>query len=183
MQHPFMETMTEALAGHGIATLRYQFPYMQAGRKRPDTQSLLLATVRAAVAEARKQADSLPLIAGGKSMGGRMTSLATSTTPLEGVVGLAFLGFPLHQAGKPSNERAEHLKSVDVPMLFVQGTRDKLADLEWLDPVVRELPGASLHIVDQGDHSLTLPKRAQRPPDVVLDEVAKVIAGWVEGLR
>ena len=182
MHHPFMQTMADALAEHGIATLRYQFTYMEAGRKRPDPQSLLLATVRAAVATARKEARALPLIAGGKSMGGRMTSLAASNEALPNVCGLAFLGFPLHQAGKPSDDRAEHLAAVELPMLFVQGTRDKLADLEWLEPVVDELEGASLHIVDQGDHSLALPKRAGRPPDIVLDEVATVIAGWVDGV-
>lgn len=177
MTHAFMEAMAQALAERGVATLRYQFPYMQAGRRRPDRPAVLTATVRSAVALAARRAGSLPVWAGGKSMGGRMTSLAFAEQPLPGVRGLVFLGFPLHPAGKPSTDRAAHLQQVDVPMLFVQGTRDKLADLELLEPVVSGSKNARLHVIDDADHSLKVPKRSGRTDDEVRSEVADLIAG------
>src|SRR6266545_1009861 len=144
MRHDFLEEMSARLAGRGVATLRYQFPYTEAGRKRPDRPAELERTVRAAAAEAARRAPDLPLIAGGKSMGGRMTSQAQAAGPLPGVRGLVFLGFPLHPAGQPSTARAEHLARVAVPMLFLQGTRDDLADLELLVPILRPLGTATL---------------------------------------
>src|SRR5580693_2132717 len=139
MTHPFMETFAAGLGERGIATLRYQFPYMEKGSRRPDPPAIAQAAVRAAVAEAGLSCPGLPLIAGGKSFGGRMTSQAQAVAPLAGVRGLAFLGFPLHPAGKPSSERAKHLAEVHVPMLFVQGTRDNLAEMSLLVPVVASL--------------------------------------------
>ena len=130
MRHRFMQDMSARLAAAGLATLRYQFPYMEAGSRRPDARPILLATVRAAVDAARAAVPELPLLAGGKSMGGRMTSLAAAAAPLPGVRGLVFFGFPLHPAGRPSTERAEHLERVQLPMLFLQGERDRLAELE-----------------------------------------------------
>ena len=179
MNHRFMEAMATALAQEKIATLRYQFPYTQMGRGRPDPRPILLSTVRAAAALGKKRAGKLPLLAGGKSMGGRMTSLAQSQEPLPGVAGLVFLGFPLHAPGKEGSERAEHLEAVRVPMLFVQGTRDKLAKLELLRPVVAGLgQRARLHIIEQGDHSLNIPKRSPRTPDDVLAEVATEVSAF-----
>src|SRR3954470_12756736 len=139
MTHPFMATVASGLGERGIATLRYQFPYMQKGSRRPDPPAIAQAAVRAAVAEAGKRCAGLPLIAGGKSFGGRMTSQAQAAAPLDGVHGLAFLGFPLHPAGKPSSDRAKHLADVKFPMLFVQGTRDNLAELKLLEGVVKSL--------------------------------------------
>src|SRR6202521_5380733 len=139
MTHPFMEAIAAGLCERGVATLRYQFPYMEKGSKRPDSPAIAQAAVRAAVAEAGRRCAGLRLIAGGKSFGGRMTSLAQAETPLVGVDGLAFLGFPLHPAGKPSSDRAEHLAEVKVPMFFVQGTRDSLAELALIEPVVKSL--------------------------------------------
>src|ERR1700726_3825264 len=154
MAHEFMERVAAGLCDRAIATLRYQFPYMEKGSKRPDAPPLAHATVRAAVAEAARCCPGLALFAGGKSFGGRMTSQAQAAAPLEGVRGLAFLGFPLHPAGKPSDTRAKHLGDVHVPMLFIQSTRDKLAELPLLEPVVRRLgPLASLHRVTEADHS------------------------------
>lgn len=182
MRHPFMAGMAAALAERGIATLRYQFPYMEAGSRRPDTPRVAHATVRAAIAEARRQAPKLPLIAGGKSFGGRMTSQAEAITPL-GVRGLVFLGFPLHPPAKPGSERAEHLTDVHVPMLFLQGTRDEFATLDLLQPLVRELGrGATLHLVEEGDHSFKVPARLGRKPAEILAELAETIAGWCAGL-
>ena len=179
MRHPFMETIARKLAEHGVATLRYQFPYIEAGRRAPNPQPVLLKTVRSAVAQGKKLARGIPLLAGGKSMGGRMTSLAASKEALEGVVGLVFLGFPLHAPGKTGSERADHLFETPLPLLFIQGTRDKLADLSRLRPVHKKLGKRStLHIVDDGDHSLNVPKRSGRNQDEVLDDVAGVIAEW-----
>jgi predicted alpha/beta-hydrolase family hydrolase len=179
MRHRFMEAASARLAEHGIASLRYQFPYMEAGSRRPDSRSTLLATVRAAVRAAADAAPDLPLLAGGKSMGGRMTSLAAAEAPLPGVRGLAFFGFPLHPAGHPSTERADHLEKVQLPMLFLQGERDKLADLDLLRPICAGLGDrARLHVVPDGDHSFHVPKRSGRTDDEVLAELARTVAAW-----
>src|SRR6266852_1611104 len=149
MTHPFMEAVASGLGERGIATLRYQFPYMEKGSKRPDPPAIAQTAVRAAVAEAGRRCAGLPLIAGGKSFGGRMTSQAQAVAPLAGVDGLAFFGFPLHPAGKPSSDRAKHLADVHVPMLFLQGTRDSLAELKLLEPLVKNLGrSATLHRVE-----------------------------------
>jgi len=183
MRHPFLQALAAHLADAGIATFRYQFPYTEKNRKRPDPQPLLLATVRAAVEEAAGEARGLPLLAGGKSMGGRMTSLAAAEGGLAGVAGLVFFGFPLHPAGRPSTERAEHLKQVELPMLFLQGTRDRLADLARLRPLCRRLaPRATLHVVEGGDHSFAVPRRAGRSPDDVHRELARAVADWAVAL-
>jgi predicted alpha/beta-hydrolase family hydrolase len=160
MTNSFMEAVAVGLSARGIATLRYQFPYMERGGKRPDSPQLAQATVRAAVAKALKLAPRQPLIAGGKSFGGRMTSQAQAEAPLQGVRGLVFLGFPLHPAGKPSDQRGQHLFSVDVPMLFLQGSRDQLADLSLLKPLVNRLgQGAVLKVFPDADHSFHVPAR------------------------
>ena len=179
MQHRFMEATSALLAGHGIATLRYQFPYMEAGSRRPDSRATLLATVRAAVHAASAAAPDLPLLAGGKSMGGRMTSQAAAEAPLAGVRGLVFFGFPLHPAGRPSTERADHLRNVRLPMLFLQGDRDKLAEPDLLRPVCAGLgERATLHLVPEADHSFHVPKRSGRSDDEVLAELAATVAQW-----
>jgi uncharacterized protein len=179
MQHRFMEAASARLAGHGIASLRYQFPYMEAGSRRPDSRGTLVATVRAAVRAATEAAPDLPLLAGGKSMGGRMTSLAAAEAPLPGVRGLVFFGFPLHPAGRPSTERAEHLEKVRLPMLFLQGERDRLADVDLLRPVCAGLgERATLHVVPDADHSFHVPKRSGRSDDEVLAELARIVAQW-----
>lgn len=179
MDHPFMEGAATALAERAIATLRYQFPYVEAGRRRPDPKPTLLATVRAAVDAARERAGGLPLLAGGKSMGGRMTSIAAADEPLPDVCGLVFLGFPLHAAGRPGDERAAHLARVTVPMLFLQGTRDRLADPGRLRPVCDGLGArVTLHLVEGGDHSFHVPKRSGRSDAEVVDELARVVADW-----
>jgi uncharacterized protein len=185
MQHPFMERLAHELGGCGVATLRYQFPYMQQRRSRPDVSAVLTTTVRAAVAAASAEAPDLPLLAGGKSFGGRMTSRAFAEMPpavppgLTAVRGLVFFGFPLHPAGHPSIQRAEHLAKVDLPMLFVQGTRDALADLSLLHPVCAELgPRARLHVVEGADHSFHVLKRSGRRDAEVLREVAVTVASW-----
>jgi predicted alpha/beta-hydrolase family hydrolase len=184
MHHAFMQAAAEALSDRGIATLRYQFPYSEAGRRAPDHRKSLLATVRAAVAAAGKQARGLPLLAGGKSMGGRMTSLAAAEGDLDAVRGIAFFGFPLHAGGKPSNERGAPLRRVAQPLLFLQGSRDRLADLALLEPLVRGLPAPTrLHVVQDADHSFHVPKRSGRTDAEVIDELARVTATWVEGLK
>jgi predicted alpha/beta-hydrolase family hydrolase len=160
MTNSFMEAVAVGLSARGIATLRYQFPYMERGGKRPDSPQLAQATVRAAVAKALQLPPRLSLIAGGKSFGGRMTSQAQAEAPLQGVRGLVFLGFPLHPAGKPSDQRGQHLFSVDVPMLFLQGSRDQLADLSLLKPLVNRLgQGAVLKVFPDADHSFHVPAR------------------------
>jgi len=162
-----------------VATLRYQFPYMEAGRKAPDRAPVLQATVRAAVEEARGLAPDLPVIAGGKSMGGRMTSLAAALEPLAGVRGLAFLGFPLHPAGRPASERGAHLSAVGLPMLFLQGTRDTLADLSLLRPLLSGVrPRPRLHVVEGADHGFHVLKRSGRTDAQVLEEVCDGFAEW-----
>jgi predicted alpha/beta-hydrolase family hydrolase len=180
MAHPFMAAVAAGLFARGIATLRYQFPYMEAGRKRPDPPALAHATVRAAVAAAARELPRLPLVAGGKSFGGRMTSQAQAATRLSGVRGLAFLGFPLHPAGRPSRERAQHLAAIDVPMLFLQGTRDELATLDELEPVVETLgAGATLRLFADADHSFHVPRRSGRTDAQVLDDVLDTLGAWV----
>jgi uncharacterized protein len=184
MTHPFMEKVAAGLGERGLATLRYQFPYMEKGSKRPDPPSVVHAAVRAAVAEAARCCGGLPLIAGGKSFGGRMTSQAQAIAPLAGVHGLAFFGFPLHPAGKPSNDRAKHLADVHVPMLFLQGTRDTLAELTLLEPVVKGLgskglgPSATLHPVRDADHSFHVLKRSGRNDGEVMNEILDAFAAW-----
>jgi predicted alpha/beta-hydrolase family hydrolase len=184
MEHSFMEACADGLRTHGVATLRYLFPYLEAGRKAPDRPSKLVATVRAAISEARRLEPKLPLFAGGKSMGGRMTSTAASEESLDGVRGLVFFGFPLHAAGKDSNARGAHLAEVGIPMLFLQGTRDKLANLALLTPLVEALhPTASLHVVDGADHGFHVLKRSGRTDEAVVDELCRECADWMSTLR
>ena len=181
MAHPFMGAIANGLAERGIATLRYQFPYMEHGSKRPDTPKLAQATVRAAVAEASRRVPGLALFAGGKSFGGRMTSQAQAASPLSGVAGLVFLGFPLHPAGRPSDERAAHLFAVQIPMLFIQGTRDALADLQLLQALVGELGSrATLKLFADADHSFHVPARTGRKDSEIMAELLDVLAGWIE---
>jgi len=167
------------LSQRDIATLRYQFPFIEQGAKRPDAPKLAHATVRAAVAEARRVLPALPLVAGGKSFGGRMTSQAQAASALPGIRGLAFLGFPLHPAGRPSDERAEHLFDIEVPMLFLQGTRDKLADLSLLERLTRRLGArASLQLFQNADHSFRLPARSRGKDAEVRREMMDALASW-----
>ena len=183
MAHGFMEAVATGLAARGIATLRYQFPYMERGSRRPDPAPILEATVRSAVDAAAGIAGDLPLFAGGKSMGGRMTSRAASEEPLAEVRGLVFYGFPLHAAGKPGIERAEHLERVTVPMRFLQGSRDRLAQLDLLAPLVERLGArAALHVIDGADHSFHVPARSGRGDAEVLDELAEETARWAAAL-
>ena len=183
MTHSSMEMVAAGLAERGIATLRYQFPYMEKGSKRPDPPVVAHAAVRAAVAEAGRCCPGLALIAGGKSFGGRMTSQAQALSPLSGVRALAFLGFPLHPAGKPSSDRAKHLADVDIPMLFLQGTRDALAELRLLEPVVKSLGSrARLHLVEGADHSFHVLKSSGRNDREVMDKVLDAFAAWVDGI-
>ncbi|UWU77505.1 dienelactone hydrolase family protein [Bradyrhizobium huanghuaihaiense] len=183
MRHSFMEKTAEGLAERGIATFRFNFLYMEKKHGRPDQPAVAHAAIRAAVAEAARLCPGLKLVAGGKSFGGRMTSQAQSKAPLPGVKGLAFLGFPLHAAKKPSSERAEHLSGIAIPMLFLQGTRDELADLSYLKPVVEKLgPKATLHQVEGGDHSFAVLKKSGRSNDEALTEVLDVLEAWIDGL-
>jgi predicted alpha/beta-hydrolase family hydrolase len=183
MAHSSMETIAAGLGERGIATLRYQFPYMEKGSKRPDAPAVAHAAVHAAVAEAGRGCASLPLIAGGKSFGGRMTSQAQALTPLVGVRALAFLGFPLHPAGKPSSDRAKHLAEIKIPMLFMQGTRDALAERSLLEPVVKSLgTRATLHWSDGADHSFHVLKSSGRNDRDVMGEVLDAFAAWVDGV-
>jgi len=183
MNHASLSTVADGLAELGIATLRYQFPYMERGSKRPDPPPLCHATVRAAVSMAANLAPDLPLIAGGRSFGGRMTSQAQALTPLPGVRGLAFLAFPLHPAGKPSVERATHLADVRIPMLFLQGTRDELATLELLKPVVTGLGArATLKLLADADHSFHVPARSGRKDADVRDEALRSLLAWTQTL-
>jgi predicted alpha/beta-hydrolase family hydrolase len=179
MFHPFMDGAARGLAERGIATLRYQFPYMERGAKRPDLPPPH-ATVRAAVTQAARLAPALPLLAGGKSFGGRMTSQAQAASPLPGVRGLAFLGFPLHPAGRPSDARAKHLLEVEVPMLFLQGSRDNLADLELLQRLIARLgERASLRLMQDANHSFHVPARAGRRDADVQREMLDTLAAWI----
>ena len=184
MRHPFLEAMAARLAASGVATFRYQFPYMERKQRRTDQPAVAAAAVRAAVERAAAELPGLPLVAGGKSFGGRMTSTAAAEAPLPGVRGLAFLGFPLHLPGKPATSRAEHLARVTVPMLFLQGTRDEFAELALLEQVVRGLGGrATLHLVEGANHSFAVPKSvaAARTTDVK-DEMAETLSRWAAGL-
>jgi len=180
MTHPFLDEFVELLATSRVATLRYQFPYMEAGKRRPDHGTVLQATVRSAIRTAHERAPELPLFAAGKSMGGRMTSLAAARQSLDHVRGLVFVGFPLHPAGKPGIERAEHLKEVDIPMLFLQGTRDRLAILDLLRTALEPLATrARLHIVDGADHSFQMLKTSGRSQTQAIEELAQTTADWI----
>ncbi len=184
MTHAFMAAVAEGLAERDVATLRYQFPYMEKGGKRPDPPAVAHAAVRGAVAAAAEHCPGLPLIAGGKSFGARMTSQAQAKAPLAGVQGLAFFGFPLHPAGKPSSDRADHLTDVKVPMLFLQGTQDKLAQLDLLKPVVKKLGSrATLHLVEAADHSFHVPKRSGRNDSEVMVELLDTFAAWTAAMQ
>jgi predicted alpha/beta-hydrolase family hydrolase len=179
MRHSFMEGAAGRLADEGIATFRFNFPFTEAGKGGPNPEPVLLKTVRSAVAEARRLAPDLPLFAGGKSMGGRMTSKAAATEPLADVLGLAFFGFPLHAPGKHSDERGAHLADVGLPMLFLQGTRDKLADLDLLRPLLERIrPKPTLHVIEEADHGFHVPKRTGRSDDDVLRELCSTVAAW-----
>jgi predicted alpha/beta-hydrolase family hydrolase len=180
MTHPFLTNVADDLSARGIATLRYQFPYMEAGKKRPDAPALAQAAVRAAAGEASRLLPKVPLIAGGKSFGGRMTSQAQAAAPLANVKGLAFLGFPLHAPGKPSDERARHLADVKVPMLFLQGTRDEFAALDLLQPMVKALGRrAELALFDDADHSFHVPARTGKKDADIRHEAMDALAAWI----
>jgi hypothetical protein len=184
MRHAFMEQVAKGLAARGTATLRYNFPYMENNSRRPDQPPIAHATVRAAVEEAGRHYPGLKLVAGGKSFGGRMTSQAQAKTPLPGVKGLAFLGFPLHPNNKPSTQRADHLAKIDIPMLFLQGTRDGLADLDYLQPVIKALgPKAMLYGVAGGDHSFLVLKKSGRSNEEVMEDVLRMLAAWIDHIR
>jgi uncharacterized protein len=179
MTHAFMEVAAAGLSDRGIATLRYQFPYMEKASRRPDPPAIAHAAVRAAVAEAGRRCPGIALVAGGKSFGGRMTSQAQALAPLAGVHGLAFFGFPLHPLGKPSLERGKHLSAIRVPMLFLQGSRDKLAELRLLEPLIAQLgPSASLHLVREADHAFHVPARSGRNDREVMTEMLDAFAAW-----
>jgi len=183
MTHSFMEAFAGGLCERSIASLRYQFPYMEKGSKRPDPPAVAQAAVRAAVTKAADILPGLTMIAGGKSFGGRMTSQAQAIAPLPGVRGLAFVGFPLHPAGKPSTDRADHLAKVELPMLFLQGTRDSLAEVALIEPVVQRLGSrATLHLVDGADHSFHVPARSGRNDREVMGEILDVFARWTDAL-
>jgi predicted alpha/beta-hydrolase family hydrolase len=183
MAHPFLEAIAQGLAERGIASLRFQFPYMEQARKRPDPPHLAHAAVRAAVAKALALAPDLPLIAGGKSFGGRMSSQAQAVAPLTGVRGLAFLGFPLHPAGRPSLERAEHLKAIAVPMLFLQGSRDELAGLGLLEPFVKQLgQAATLKVFFGADHSFHVPARSGVNDAQIRSVMLDSFAEWTDSV-
>jgi predicted alpha/beta-hydrolase family hydrolase len=196
MAHPFMAAVADGLARRAIATLRYQFPYMERGSKRPDPPKVAHAAVRAAVAEAARVAPGLTLVAGGKSFGGRMTSQAQAASPLPGVRGLAFLGFPLHPAGQASDERAKHLFDVQVPMLFLQGAADKLADPALLASLVEKMrgswmvdrgswstPSVALKLFPDADHSFHVPARSGRKDADVIERVLDELARWIIALE
>ena len=184
MAHPFLEQLAAELANTGIATLRYQFPYMEERRRVPDRPELLLATVAAAVRLAAEAAPGLPLLAGGKSMGGRMTSQAAAENLLDPVKGLVFFGFPLHPPNRPGTKRAEHLAKVSIPMLFLQGTRDTLADLNLLRPICANLGSrAMLHIIPEADHSFHVLKKSGKTDAEVMTELAQTTAGWANKLK
>ena len=181
MTHAFMAAMAQGLAERGIATLRFNFPFMEQGSKRPDSQAVAHAAIRAAVAEASRRLPDMPLFAGGKSFGGRMTTQAQALEPLPGVRGIALVGFPLHAAGKPSTERAAHLAGVKVPLLFLQGTRDALADLDLITQTTAGLgKRATLHVVEGADHAFHVLVRSGRNDDQVREELLDTLAGWMK---
>jgi len=184
MTHPFMEKLSADLAALGTATFRYQFPYMEQRRRVPDAPAVLIATVVSAVRAAEQAAPDLPLLAGGKSMGGRMTSQAAAQQPLDGVQGLVFFGFPLHPPNRPGTKRADHLAKITIPMLFLQGTRDTLADLKLLRPICTKLGArATLHIIETADHSFHALKSSGKTDADVLHELAETTVSWAKGLR
>lgn len=184
MAHRSMTAIADGLAARGIATLRYQFPYMEKGSKRPDRPPLCHATVRAACAQAARLAGRLPLFAGGKSFGGRMTSQAQALEPVASVQGLVFFGFPLHPAGTPSATRADHLADVAIPMLFLQGTRDALAELDLLKPAVRALgKRAKLVLAENADHSFHVPAKTGRKDEAVLADLLDAAADWMTSVQ
>jgi len=181
MTHPFLTQMAHGLFDRGIGTLRYQFPYMEKGSKRPDAPAVAHATVQAAVAEAARILPAAALFAGGKSFGGRMTSQAQAESPMPGVLGLIFLGFPLHPPGRPSGDRAEHLLEVKVPMLFLQGSRDEFASLDLLEPLIRRLGSrATLRLFPEADHSFHVPKRSGRTDEEISTEMLEAMAAWMD---
>jgi uncharacterized protein len=183
MNHPFMSAVASGLAERGIAALRYQFPYMEQGSKRPDAPAVAHAAVRAAVAEAGRLLPNLPLFAGGKSFGGRMTSQAQAASPMPGVRGLIFLGFPLHPPGKPSDDRASHLSDVAVPMLFLQGSRDEFANLDLLQPLVQRLvTRATLELFQDADHSFHVPARTGRKDGDIRWEMLNATVAWIDSV-
>ncbi len=180
MEHPFMENVSSYLADEGVATLRFNFPFTEKKKKSPDPAPILIATIKSAIDAAKKYSKGIPLFAGGKSMGGRMTSMAASKETMDGVKGIIFFGFPLHAPGKPSADRSEHLFNVNIPMLFLQGTRDKLADLELLKPVVKKIKDkAELFIVEGGDHSFHVLKSSGKNEEDILIEISKKAAEWM----
>ena len=184
MTHPFMEKLAGELADAGVGSFRYQFPYMEERRRAPDSPSVATATVAAAVRAAADAAPGLPVLAGGKSFGGRMSSQTASQQLLGGVRGLVFFGFPLHPPNKPGTKRAEHLADVQVPMLFLQGTRDTLADLKLLRPICKDLSKvATLHVIETADHSFHVLKSSGKSDADVLRELAETTASWAENLK
>lgn len=182
MDHPFMSAVARRLVARGVGVLRWEFPYMAAGKRRVDPPDVAVAAVEKAIADGREAFPGVTLFAGGKSFGGRMTSTAASRGRSEGVEGIVFFGFPLHPAGKPGTGRADHLAKVDVPMLFLQGTRDALADMELMGPVVQGLGRATLHVVDGADHGFHVLKRSGRTEEEVLDELAEEAASWMRAV-
>lgn len=183
MRHPTLQTISERLADTGIATFRYQFPYMERGGGGRESQAVALETVRSAVAAAHEAASELSLLVGGHSYSGRMSSLAAADAPLEGVRGLVFFSFPLHPAGRPGTERADHLNDVTIPMLFLSGTRDKLAELNLLTPVCENLGDkATLHLLDTADHGFKVLKRSRKTAEDVFVEMARVVNTWIGNL-
>ncbi len=180
MTHPFMEELAQALAEQKIATLRYQFPYMERGSKRPDSPKKVYPTILAAIAKAQELKPDLPLYLGGKSFSGRMSSQLTAIESLEGIKGLVFFGFPLHAIGKPSTKRGDHLKEVKQPMLFLQGTRDKLAEVELIESICKDLPNATLQFFEGADHSFKMLKRSGKTQSEVIIDLAKSLQKWLE---
>jgi uncharacterized protein len=183
MTHPFIAAVSTGLSERGVSTLRYQFPYMEKGSRRPDMPSIAHLTVRAAVVEASRLCPELPLFAGGKSFGGRMTSQTQAQYPLSRVRGLAFIGFPLHPAGKPSDDRAKHLFEISIPMLFLQGDTDKMAELSMIEPLTEALGSqASLRVFEHADHSFHVPVRSGRNDQEVMHAMLDAMVAWMDGL-
>lgn len=181
MQHEAMESYAHALADRGIATFRYNFPYIEEGKKRPDPPGIAHAAVKAAIKTAGERNPDMKLLAGGKSFGGRMSSQVAAENDT-GIKGLVFFGFPLHAPGKPGNERADHLYDIKIPMLFLQGTRDSLAKMELIKPLCKKLELATLHVVEGGDHSFKVRKSSGRSYEEVIAELGDAVKGWISGL-